>query len=89
MSSEAKIKERMKALSALTGRLAFEYARKFRNCVVPVLIESRKDRKTGCLTGYSDSYIRVLVSGRDGYCNRIVPVKILKITGEGVFGKPV
>ena len=41
-----------------------------------VLIENRRDRKTGLLTGLSDNYIRVLWDGDDSLRNTIVSVQI-------------
>jgi threonylcarbamoyladenosine tRNA methylthiotransferase MtaB len=41
-----------------------------------VLIENRKDRKTGLLTGLSDNYIRVLLDGDDSLKNHIVSLQI-------------
>jgi threonylcarbamoyladenosine tRNA methylthiotransferase MtaB len=41
-----------------------------------VLIENRRDRKTGLLTGLSDNYIRVLLDGDDSLKNTITSVQI-------------
>jgi threonylcarbamoyladenosine tRNA methylthiotransferase MtaB len=51
------------------------------------LIENRRDKKTGQLTGLSDNYIRVLLEGDDSVKNRIVPIHIIdrhenKLLGE-------
>jgi threonylcarbamoyladenosine tRNA methylthiotransferase MtaB len=43
-----------------------------------VLIENRRDRKTGLLTGLSDNYIRVLLNDDDSLKNTIVSIQISK-----------
>lgn len=41
-----------------------------------VLIEKRRDNKTGKLVGLSDNYIRVLIDGNDDWMNQLVEVGI-------------
>lgn len=41
-----------------------------------VLVESKRDKDSGLLTGYSDNYIDVLFSGPDTIMNSIAPVSI-------------
>ncbi|MCK4404003.1 MAG: tRNA (N(6)-L-threonylcarbamoyladenosine(37)-C(2))-methylthiotransferase MtaB [candidate division Zixibacteria bacterium] len=53
-----------------------------------VLIENRRDRKTGMLTGLSDNYIRVLLDGEDSAKNRIIPVHIIDRHENKLLGKP-
>ena len=69
------------------------YINRFIGKELNVLIENRRDRKTGNLIGLSDNYIRVLLDGDDCFRNRIVPVHIIdrhenKLLGEAIgFGK--
>jgi threonylcarbamoyladenosine tRNA methylthiotransferase MtaB len=42
-----------------------------------VLLESTRDRKTGCLAGYSRNYLRVLVGGPEKLMNTEVRVRVL------------
>ncbi|MFH1335820.1 MAG: tRNA (N(6)-L-threonylcarbamoyladenosine(37)-C(2))-methylthiotransferase MtaB [Candidatus Zixiibacteriota bacterium] len=51
-----------------------------------VLIENRKDRKTGKLTGLSDNYIRVLLDGDDSLKNNIISVQISKREDNNLLG---
>jgi len=65
------------------------YINRFIGKELNVLIENRRDRKTGNLIGLSDNYIRVLLDGDDCLRNRIVPVHIIdrhenKLLGEAI-----
>ncbi|HEX7402080.1 MAG TPA: MiaB/RimO family radical SAM methylthiotransferase, partial [candidate division Zixibacteria bacterium] len=51
-----------------------------------VLIENRRDRKTGKLTGLSDNYIRVLLDGDDSLKNNIKSVRISKREDNNLLG---
>jgi threonylcarbamoyladenosine tRNA methylthiotransferase MtaB len=53
-----------------------------------VLIENRRDKKTGRLTGLSGNYIRVLLDGDDSLKNQIIPVRILARIEDRLFGSP-
>jgi threonylcarbamoyladenosine tRNA methylthiotransferase MtaB len=53
------------------------------------LIENRRDKNTGKLTGLSDNYIRVLLEGDDSLKNRIVAVRINEKDGNRLLGRPV
>jgi threonylcarbamoyladenosine tRNA methylthiotransferase MtaB len=54
-----------------------DYIQPFIGKTLNVLIENRRDKKTGYLTGLSDNYIRVLLDGGDSLKNRIIPVRII------------
>jgi threonylcarbamoyladenosine tRNA methylthiotransferase MtaB len=67
------------------------YINRFLGKSLNVLIENRRDKKTGLLTGLSDNYIRVLLDGDDFFKNQIVPVRIIdrhenKLLGEATAG---
>jgi len=52
-----------------------------------ILVEKRKDKKTGKLIGLTDNYIRVLFDGDDGSVNRILNVNALRKEGKFLLGK--
>jgi threonylcarbamoyladenosine tRNA methylthiotransferase MtaB len=52
-----------------------------------VLIENRRDRKTGNLTGLSDNYIRVLVEGEDDLKNHIMRITISRRQENVLLGE--
>ncbi|NIN01063.1 MAG: tRNA (N(6)-L-threonylcarbamoyladenosine(37)-C(2))-methylthiotransferase MtaB [candidate division Zixibacteria bacterium] len=65
------------------------YINRFLGKELNVLVENRRDRKTGNLIGLSDNYIRVLLDGDDSLRNRIVSVHIIdrhenKLLGEAI-----
>lgn len=64
------------------------YIDRFMGKKLQVLIENRRDRKTGMLTGLSDNYIRVLTDGDDSAKNRIIPVHIIDRHANKLLGKP-
>jgi threonylcarbamoyladenosine tRNA methylthiotransferase MtaB len=51
-----------------------------------VLVETKRDRKTGMLKGVSRNYIPVLFEGPDSLQGGLVRVKIQAVKGGGVFG---
>ena len=81
------IHKRSETMYALGKEKWRGYIQRFIGKRLDVLIENRRDRKTGMLTGLSDNYIRVLLDGDDSLKNRIVSVKIVdrhenKLLGE-------
>jgi threonylcarbamoyladenosine tRNA methylthiotransferase MtaB len=65
------------------------YVARFVGKKLEVLIENRRDKNTGKLTGLSDNYIRVLLEGDDSLKNRIVAVRINEKDGNRLLGRPV
>lgn len=61
-------------ITAITA--SYLYRETFRNKTVGVLVESKRERHSGRLIGYSDNYIRVMFDGPDCFMKTIVPVKI-------------
>jgi threonylcarbamoyladenosine tRNA methylthiotransferase MtaB len=63
------------------------YIQRFIGKELNVLIENRRDRKTGELTGLSDNYVRVLLGGDDSMKNRIVPIRIIDRHENSLLGE--
>lgn len=82
------IKQRTKRMR----KLGFSKKRKFYYSLVgkdlEVLIETKRDRKTGLLKGISSNYVPVLLDGDDSLKNSIVTCKIVS-TGEELIVKGV
>jgi threonylcarbamoyladenosine tRNA methylthiotransferase MtaB len=81
------IRQRSEILHNLGTEKWRKYIDRFIGKRLNVLIENRRDKKTGKLTGLSDNYIRVLLDGDDNLKNTIVPVNIIgreenKLIGE-------
>ena len=51
-----------------------------------VLVEGARNRETGFLQGRSDNYIPVLLDDYDGPANRLVSVRLDRVTENGVVG---
>jgi len=77
---------RVKLVRGLGQAFAFSYAKNFQNRVVSVLTESARDKKTNMLTGYTDTYIKVLFEGNNSLVNKILNVKIDKVGPDCVIG---
>jgi threonylcarbamoyladenosine tRNA methylthiotransferase MtaB len=65
------------------------YIDSFVGKTLKVLIENRRDRSTGMLTGLSDNYIRVLLDGEDRLKNRIIPINVISRERDKLIGKPL
>lgn len=76
-------KLRTEILQKLDVELRKQFALKYLNKIMPVLLESKNDDET--VSGYTDSYIRVRIKSKKE--NQIVPVKIVKIDGNTMWGE--
>ena len=84
-----KVKERKEILKNLAHFLRIQYAGRLKNKIIHVLVESKRDKFTQLLTGYTDTYIKVLLDGPDSLLNCLIPVRLLKVSGNGIFAKPL
>jgi len=60
-------KERLKQLKQITDRLADEYKHSSSVRGQRLLIENTRDKATGKLTGYTDTYIKLIIDGPDKF----------------------
>ena len=51
-----------------------------------ILVEQKKDKKTGLLTGLANNYIRVNLEGQNFLMNQLVNVKIERREGKILLG---
>ncbi|TDO84490.1 threonylcarbamoyladenosine tRNA methylthiotransferase MtaB [Halanaerobium saccharolyticum] len=70
------VKKYSKRLRLLNESLMLNYQEKFIGQQKKVLIEEVRDHKTDLLTGYTDNYLKVLLSGSDELMNQLVNVKL-------------
>ncbi|MBI5598478.1 MAG: tRNA (N(6)-L-threonylcarbamoyladenosine(37)-C(2))-methylthiotransferase MtaB [Deltaproteobacteria bacterium] len=80
------IRTRCDALRELDGRKREEFYASFLSEEMDVLVEGRRDRKTGLLKGRTRNYIPVLIEGDDGLKTREVKARLYKVTETGVAG---
>jgi len=83
------IHQRSEILHSLGKEKWNRYLDRFIGKKLSVLIENRRDRKTGKLTGLSDNYIRVLLDGDDSLKNKILSVNITLRDENKLIGKPI
>jgi threonylcarbamoyladenosine tRNA methylthiotransferase MtaB len=70
------LRKRYEQMLVASYSASYLYRKNFLNRPVNVLVESRRDRTTGLLTGYTDNYIKVHFEGPDSLKKRMVPVRI-------------
>jgi threonylcarbamoyladenosine tRNA methylthiotransferase MtaB len=86
---QATVERRAAALRALGEDKRRAFAERFVGAEVEVLVESRRDRASGLLAGYSRNYLRVLFPGGDGAMNREMRVRAAERIGDRLLGLPV
>jgi len=86
-------RKRSNILKNLSKDLSWKFIEKFVGENLPVLIERKRDAKTGYLTGYTHNYIKVLIpfSGDDtllsSITGKIIPVKITQANPGYALGE--
>ncbi|MDI6784943.1 MAG: tRNA (N(6)-L-threonylcarbamoyladenosine(37)-C(2))-methylthiotransferase MtaB, partial [bacterium] len=70
------VKQRAHTLIQIADTVALRYKQTWIGKEVGVLVEERRDRKTGYLTGLTSHYLRVIFPGEDRLFNQLVSVKI-------------
>jgi threonylcarbamoyladenosine tRNA methylthiotransferase MtaB len=85
----SEVRRRYCELEGAALNAAYLFARSFIGRTLKVLVEDRRDERSGLLTGYTDNYIKVLFKGPDALRGHIEDVRIasadpLKTTGVHV-----
>jgi threonylcarbamoyladenosine tRNA methylthiotransferase MtaB len=79
-------KERFNQMNAAAHECARAFRQGFVGKTLKVLVESKRDKVSGMLTGYTDNYIDVLFSGPDSIMGRIVSITIKSVDGDNTIG---
>ena len=82
-------KERSLRMLALAKESARSFQEQFLGRTVAVLWETEVSRGAGLYSGLSDNYIRVFTQSRQQLSNCILPAKLVKPYGEGLWGEIV
>lgn len=82
------IKKRCAEMRRLGTLKKAEFYQKAAGTETDILIQDKRDEKSGMLKGISSNYLSVLVAGGDSMRNRIVRVRINKICGNYATGEP-
>lgn len=78
------IQARSLALRELSQQKRYRYYQSLEGTVTQVLFEQKKG---GCWTGLTDTYVRVMVKSSEHLENRLGTVKLIQATSRGVTGK--
>jgi threonylcarbamoyladenosine tRNA methylthiotransferase MtaB len=71
-------KERSQILRELNKKLMLKYQKKFIGKKRKIIVEEKRDNKTGLLTGITGNYIRVLVEGEDNLMGKMKNVELIE-----------
>jgi threonylcarbamoyladenosine tRNA methylthiotransferase MtaB len=82
-------KERARQLIQLADAVAMQNKMRWIGKNVMVLVETKRDRKTGCLTGLTSQYQRVLFPGEDSCYNRFISVKVSSVKNNVLMGDKI
>ncbi len=80
------IRRRFKTLQLEARQASLRRRKKMLGKISEILIEDKRDKKTNLLTGYSEHYFRVMLSGPDNLKNKLVKVKLKKIENAYFLG---
>ncbi len=80
------VRARVRELSALGRALRRRYAARFLGQMVEVLVETKRDRATGMLRGYTPHYVRALFAGSDALMNQRVLIQARELIGTSLLG---
>ncbi len=79
------IKDRSQRLQELGRQKRRQFYQDFINKSCLVLVEHRRDRRSGLLQGYSRNYLPVLIRGGNELVSREVEVQISQVRGEKLY----
>jgi threonylcarbamoyladenosine tRNA methylthiotransferase MtaB len=77
-------KERSQRMLALAEESARNFRRRFLGRTMPVLFEQRAN---GVWSGLTANYIKVYTKSSEDLANKLLPVKLVEIRGDGVTGR--
>jgi len=81
------VKKRSEILRSLSKKKREGFYRSYLNKKLPILIESKRHRKTGLLKGLSRNYVPVLLYGGNELMNTEITVRVTSVEGEEVKGE--
>jgi len=83
VSAQAK-KQRSEKMLALAKESAQNFSQRFLGKAMPVLWEKQTD---GIWSGLTDNYIKVYTKSDEDLTNKLLPVKLVEISRDGVWGE--
>jgi threonylcarbamoyladenosine tRNA methylthiotransferase MtaB len=79
-------KQRSQKMLTLARESAQNFSRQFLGRTMPVLWEKQTG---GIWSGLTDNYIKVYARSSEDLTNKLLPVKLVEIRGDGVWGRMV
>ncbi len=86
---EFKKKERSELLRELGLQKSIEFRKKYIGKDLSVLVETKRDRLTRMMVGFSQNYIRVLLPYGKRFENKFINIRIKEISGFDTYGRIV
>jgi threonylcarbamoyladenosine tRNA methylthiotransferase MtaB len=83
----AALKRRFYELKTVCLESSYLYRSRFLGHKLDVLVETRRDKLSGWLCGYSDNYVRVQFQGDDSLMRKVLPVEIDDVSLARTLGK--
>lgn len=83
------VQERAEELRRLGQDKRVGFYRQFLHREVEVLVETKRDRESRLLRGFSRNYVPVLFPGEDAWQRKRIAVKVDRVHGRRVYGKAV
>jgi len=80
------VKQRGKLLRSLSSKKRTAFYQPYLNRELKVLVETKRDKKTGLFKGLSRNYIPILIDGGDEFINKEVAVRVISVANEIVRG---
>jgi len=77
-------RERSQRMLALAKESAQNFRHQFLGKTMPVLWEQQSD---GIWSGLTDNYIKVYTRSDEDLTNKLLPVKLVEVSGDGVWGE--
>ena len=84
---EAQVKkQRSQKMLTLAQESAQNFSQRFLGKTMGVLWEKQSD---GIWSGHTDNYIKVYTKSSKDLTNKLLPVKLVEISGDGVWGEVI
>ena len=85
---EAVKKQRSEALRELGAKKNLDFRKRFSGTELDVVVEDKTDVMTGFLTGFTDNYIRMAVSGaKAGHIGENIKIRMTEVKEESTLSK--
>jgi len=82
--SDSERSQRFKKIDLLQNKIKNQLLKKYLNKTVNVLFEKPENNNQ---VGYSEYYFKVLLKSKTNLQNKLLPIKIIKINNDGIYGK--